>query len=192
VIGVDLVPERLAMAARHGVETLDVTDVDDVPGALIDLTGGRGPDSVIEAVGMEAHGSPRAKAAQTVAGLLPDALSRPFVDKGAVDRMAALHAAMKCVRRGGTLSISGVYGGELDPIPMMELFDRQVTIRMGQANVRRWTNEIVPLLTGDGDPLGVGDLVTHRVGIDDAPAMYETFQKKEDGCIKVVLDPWAA
>lgn len=192
VIGLDLVPERLAMAMRHGVETLDVSDVDDVPGTLIDLADGRGPDSVIEAVGMEAHGSPRAKLAQTAAGLLPDVVSRPFIDKDAIDRMAALHAAMKCVRRGGTLSISGVYGGELDPVPMMELFDRQVTIRMGQANVKRWVDDIVPLLDDPADPLGVDDLVTHRVGLDAAPDMYETFQKKQDGCIKVVLDPWAA
>ncbi|MFN8077292.1 MAG: zinc-dependent alcohol dehydrogenase [Kineosporiaceae bacterium] len=191
VIGLDLVPERLAMANRHGIETLDVSEVDDVPGTLIELTQGRGPDSVIEAVGMEAHGSPRAKLAQTAAGLLPDVVSKPFIDKAAIDRMAALHAAMKSVRRGGTLSISGVYGGELDPVPMMELFDRQVTVRMGQANVRRWTDDIIPLLTQSGDPLGLADFVTHRVGMSQAPAMYETFQKKEDGCIKVVLDPWA-
>jgi threonine dehydrogenase-like Zn-dependent dehydrogenase len=191
VIGLDLVPERLAMATRHGVEALDVTDLDDVPGALIDLVDGRGPDSVIEAVGMEAHGSPRAKLAQTAAGLLPDVVARPFIDKDAIDRMAALHAAMKCVRRGGTLSISGVYGGEQDPVPMMELFDRQVTIKMGQANVKRWIDDILPLVDDPGDPLGVADLTTHRVGIGEAPQMYESFQKKQDGAIKVVLDPWA-
>ena len=163
--------------------------MDDVPGSLIDLVDGRGPDAVIEAVGMEAHGSPRAKLAQTAVGLLPEAVSQPFIDKAAIDRLAALHAALKSARRGGTVSISGVYGGELDPFPMMEVFDRQLQIRMGQANVHRWIDDILPLVDDPADPLGVADLTTHQVPLDDAPGMYETFQKKEDGCIKVVLKP---
>ena len=155
VIGLDPVAERRAMAARHGVEALDPTEMDDVPGSLIDLVDGRGPDAVIEAVGMEAHGSPRAKLAQAAAGLLPDAVSQPFIDKAAIDRLAALHAALKSARRGGTVSISGVYGGEQDPFPMMEVFDRQLQIRMGQANVHRWIAEILPLVDDPADPLGV-------------------------------------
>ena len=83
-------------------------------------------------------------------------------------------------RRGGTLSISGVYGGQLDPLPMMQLFDKGVQIRMGQAHVRRWTDEILPLLEGDEDPLGVDDLTTHQVPLDEAASAYEMFQKKEE------------
>ena len=189
VIGIDLVPERLQMAARHGAEVLDVSSISDVPGALIDLVDGRGPDAVIDAVGMEAHGSPVGKLAQGAVGLLPDRIATAMVDKYGVDRLSVLHAAIKSVRRGGTVSVSGVYGGELDPMPMMEMFDRQVQLRMGQANVRRWTDDILPLVEDDSDPLGVMDLATHHVALADAPSAYETFQKKQDGCIKVVLTP---
>jgi threonine dehydrogenase-like Zn-dependent dehydrogenase len=189
VIGVDLVPERLAMAAKHGAETLDISTVDDVSQALIEMTSGRGPDAVIDAVGMEAHRSGMAKAAQTAVGLLPDAVARPLVDKMAVDRLDALHTAVKAVRRGGTVSVSGVYGGEADPMPMMEIFDRGVQLRMGQAHVRRWVDDILPLLADAADPLGVLDLTTHQVPLEEAPHMYEIFQKKQDDCIKVVLKP---
>ena len=189
VIGLDPVPERRAMARRHGIEVLDVDDLDDVPGTLIQLVDGRGPDAVIDAVGMEAHGSPRGSFAQKAVGLLPDAVSRPMIDKYGVDRLAALHTAFKAVRRGGTVSISGVYGGEADPMPMMEIFDRQVQIRMGQANVKRWIPDLLPLVDDPADPLGVLDLVTHRLPLDAAPEAYEMFQKKTDGCVKVVLAP---
>ncbi|MBM7080170.1 MULTISPECIES: zinc-dependent alcohol dehydrogenase [Micromonospora] len=189
VIGLDLVPERLEMARRHGIETLDVSQLDDVPGALIDLVDGRGPDAVIDAVGMESHGSTSGKLAQHAAGLLPDKLADKMIDKVGVDRLTVLKAALKAVRRGGTVSISGVYGGEVDPMPLMEMFDRGIQLRMGQCHVRRWTDEILPLLSGDDDPLGVEDLRTHRMPLVDAPKAYEMFQKKEDGCVKVVLAP---
>ncbi|MDG9675533.1 glutathione-dependent formaldehyde dehydrogenase [Micromonospora sp. DH14] len=189
VIGLDLVPERLELARRHGIEVLDVSELSDVPGALIDLVDGRGPDAVIDAVGMEAHGSPMGKLAQTAAGLLPDKVAQTMIDRAGVDRLSVLHAALKAVRRGGTVSVSGVYGGEADPMPLMEMFDRGVQLRMGQCHVRRWTDEILPLLAGDDDPLGVEDLRTHRVPLSRAPQAYEMFQKKEDGCIKVVLAP---
>ncbi|WP_431944525.1 zinc-dependent alcohol dehydrogenase [Micromonospora marina] len=189
VIGLDLVPERLEMARRHGIEVLDVSQLDDVPGALIDLVDGRGPDAVIDAVGMEAHGAPLGKVAQTAAGLLPDKLAQAMTDKAGVDRLVVLHAAVKAVRRGGTVSISGVYGGEQDPMPLMEMFDRGIQLRMGQCHVRRWVDEIIPLLERDDDPLGVEDLRTHRLPLTDAPGAYEMFQKKEDGCVKVVLAP---
>jgi threonine dehydrogenase-like Zn-dependent dehydrogenase len=189
VFGVDTVPERLEMARRHGVEVIDFEEHDDVSAVLREMTGGRGPDSVIEAVGMEAHGAPAGKVAQAMAGLLPDELAAKLVEKAGTDRMAALLACIDSVRRGGTLSISGVYGGMVDPLPMMQLFDKGVQIRMGQAHVRRWTDEILPLLEGDEDPLGVDDLTTHRVPLAEAPDAYSMFHKKEAGAIKGVLKP---
>ncbi|MDC7122029.1 glutathione-dependent formaldehyde dehydrogenase [Cellulomonas fimi] len=189
VIGVDLVPERIAMARRHGIEVVDARE--DVLEAVRDLTEGRGADAAIDAVGMEAHGSPVAAGAQRAAVVLPDAVARPFMEKAGIDRLAALRTAIVCVRRGGTVSVSGVYGGAVDPFPLMDIFDRQLTFRFGQANVRRWTDAILPLVTDPADPLGVLDLRTHRVPLEEAPAAYEMFQKKEDGCIKVVLDPGA-
>jgi len=189
VIAVDSVPERLEMARRHGIEVLDDSAVDDVVAAVLELTGGRGADSVIEAVGMEAHGSPLQGAAVKAAGMLPDPLARKATETIGVDKMAALRTAFGAVRRAGTVSIIGVYGGEADPFPMMELFDKGVTLRMGQAHVKRWVDDVMPLLTGDDDPLGVDDLVTHRLPLEQAPHAYEMFKKKEDGCIKVVLKP---
>ncbi|UYP18906.1 glutathione-dependent formaldehyde dehydrogenase [Rhodococcus sp. Z13] len=189
VIGVDLVPERLARAASRGIEVVDLRDVDDRPGdAIRELTAGRGTDSVIDAVGMEAHGSPGAKLAQTAAGLLPSAISEKVIEKAGVDRLHALYTAFDVVRRGGTVSLSGVYGGAADPIPMLTLFDKQLSLRMGQANVLRWVPEILPLLT-DEDPLGVDTFATHRLPLDEAPHAYEIFQKKQDGAIKITLRP---
>ncbi|HEX3172771.1 MAG TPA: zinc-dependent alcohol dehydrogenase [Solirubrobacterales bacterium] len=189
VIGVDSVPERLEMARRHGVEAIDSSRHEDVPEIIREMTDGRGPDGVIDAVGMEAHGAHVAELAQKATGLLPDALAAKATEKTSVDRLSALLEAIDTVRRGGTISISGVYGGQLDPLPMMQLFDKGVQIRMGQAHVRRWTDEILPLLEGDEDPLGVDDLTTHQLPLAEAPSAYEMFQKKEDGAIKVVLKP---
>ena len=189
VIGVDTVAERLALAARYGAEPLDFEAVDDVATSLIGLVDGRGPDAVIDAVGMEAHGNRAVSLAQKATGLLPDPIAQRITDKFAVDRLDALHAAVKGVRRGGTVSISGVYGGEVDPMPMMEMFDRQVQLRMGQANVRRWSDDALAAAMDPADPLGVLDLVTHRLPLAEAPAGYEMFRNKEDGCIKVVLQP---
>lgn len=187
VIGVDPVPERRAMAARHGVETLDYSKT--VAGELRDMTEGRGPDAVLDAVGMEAHGSPVTGLAHQALGLLPDKLAQKAMETAGVDRLAALHSALQAVRRGGTVSLSGVYGGQASPMPMLSMFDKQIQLRMGQCNVRNWTDELLPLVEDDADPLGVMDLVTHRAGLGEAPALYEKFQKKEDGCIKVVLNP---
>jgi threonine dehydrogenase-like Zn-dependent dehydrogenase len=189
VIGVDLVPERLELASRYEVEVIDAERVEDVPQAIREMTEGRGTDSVIEAVGMEAHGDVVGKVAHQAAGLLPDAVASKVIEKAGIDRMSALYGAIDAVRRGGTLSISGVYGGAMDPLPMMDIFDKQIQIRMGQANVRRWTDEILPLLTGDGDPLGTEDFATHKVPLDQAPQAYEMFQKKENGAVKVLLQP---
>ena len=93
------------------------------------------------------------------------------------------------VRRGGTLSIVGVYGGQTDPMPMLTLFDKQIQLRMGQANVKRWTEDLMPLLAGDSDPLGVEQFATHRLPLEEAPEAYKMFQEKRDGCVKVVMTP---
>ncbi|HEX2138383.1 MAG TPA: zinc-dependent alcohol dehydrogenase [Woeseiaceae bacterium] len=188
VIAVDRVPERLDLARHRGIEVLDLREIDDVADAIRDMTDGRGTDSVIDAVGMEAHGSPTNKFAQTVAGFLPDAVAQKVVEKAGVDRLNALYLAIDIVRRGGTISLIGVYGGQANPLPMLTLFDKQIHLHMGQANVRRWTEDIMPLLQ-EGDPLGVMGFATHRMALSDAPYGYEIFQKKEDGAIKVLLQP---
>jgi len=189
VIGVELVPERLERARSRGVLALDPTDHNDLTTVISDLTGGRGPDAVIDAVGMEAHGAPAGKLAHQIAGLLPDAATRKLMEKAGVDRLSALHLAIDLVRRGGTVSVIGVYGGMADPMPMMTLFDKQVQLRMGQANVRRWVDDIMPLLTDGGDPLGVDGFATHRLPLEDAPQAYADFQEKKNGMVKVLLQP---
>ncbi|WP_182883037.1 zinc-dependent alcohol dehydrogenase [Microbispora sp. H10949] len=189
VIAVDLVPERLEMARRHGIEVIDVGDTDNVPEVVRSMTGGRGTDSAIDAVGMEAHGYTVGKFAQTVTGMLPDKAAAAMMTRAGLDRLAALQDAIETVRRGGTISISGVYGGMTDPLPMLRMFDKGIALRMGQAHVKRWIDDLMPLVTGDGDPLGVEDLATHRLPLDQAPHGYEIFQKKEDGAIKVLLTP---
>ena len=189
VIGVDLVPERLKRVADRGVEVLDLTEHgDDLGDVIRDLTGGRGPDAVVDAVGMEAHGSPATKAVQKAAGLLPRFIAAPIQEVAGVDRLGALYSAIDIVRRGGTISLSGVYGGAADPIPMLTLFDKQIQLRMGQCNVKRWVDEIMPLLADD-DPLGVDDFATHRLPLEQAPEAYKAFQEKKDGHIKVQLKP---
>jgi threonine dehydrogenase-like Zn-dependent dehydrogenase len=189
VLAVDLVPERLERARAHGVQAIDLNEPDDLPGYVRELTDGRGPDAVIDAVGMEAHGSPVGKLAHRLTALLPDAAAQKLMQTAGVDRLAALHLAIELVRRGGTLSLSGVYGGAASPMPLLQLFDKQITIRQGQANVRRWIDDLMPLVTDDADPLGVDGFATHRVPLDEAPHAYEIFQKKQDGAFKVLLQP---
>ncbi|MDQ3676397.1 MAG: glutathione-dependent formaldehyde dehydrogenase [Actinomycetota bacterium] len=188
-IGVDLVPDRLERARAHGVETLDVTAHDDLAAVVRGMTDGRGPISVIDAVGMEAHGSPVGRFAHRIAGMLPDAVARKLTETAGIDRLAAMYLAIEIVQRGGTISLSGVYGGALSPMPLLQMFDKQITMRMGQANVRRWVDDILPLLTGNDDPLGVDDYATHRVPLEQAPHAYEIFQKKQDGAFKILLQP---
>ena len=189
VVGVDLVPERLQRAQARGTLTIDLTETDDVAAELRDRFDGRGPDAVIDAVGMEAHGSPVAKTAQALAGFLPDAVGEAMLKKAGVDRLSALYMAVDIVRRGGTVSLSGVYGGMADPIPMLKMFDKQIQLRMGQANVKRWVDDLMPLVSGDDDPLGVLDFATHRLPLSDAPDAYRDFQRKSDGVVKVLLQP---
>jgi threonine dehydrogenase-like Zn-dependent dehydrogenase len=138
---------------------------------------------------MEAHGSPGAKIAQTITGLLPDSIAQTAMGKAGVDRLEALYAAIDTVRRGGTISLIGVYGGMADPLPMLTLFDKQIQLRMGQANVKHWVGDIMPLLTDPADPLDVEGFATHRLPLEQAPHGYEIFQKKQDGAIKVLLQP---
>jgi threonine dehydrogenase-like Zn-dependent dehydrogenase len=191
VFGIDLVPERLRRARERGVETYDLRSFDsekELVAALQDETDGRGPDAVIDAVGTEAHGSAIAKLVQQGAAIMPRKLSGPMAERFSVDRLAALYTAIDLVRRGGTLSLVGVYGGMADPMPMLTLFDKQIQMRMGQANVRRWSDDILTYLT-DEDPLGVQDFATHHVPLTDAPHAYEMFQKKQDGAVKVLMRP---
>jgi threonine dehydrogenase-like Zn-dependent dehydrogenase len=186
VFGIDLVQERLARARERGVTALDLTAYKDIAGEVRERTGGRGPDAVIDAVGMEAHGGIGGKLLQNLAGMLPARVAEKVAVKAGVDRLAALYLAIDMVRRGGTLSLSGVYGGAVDPVPMVTLFDKQIQVRMGQANVRRWVPEILPLLSAD-DPLGVDDFATHHVPLAEAPDAYRMFQHKE--AAKVVMRP---
>jgi threonine dehydrogenase-like Zn-dependent dehydrogenase len=189
VIAVDRVPERLARAKALGAETVDLDAVDSVPDALRDLTGGRGPDSVLEAVGMEAHGNPLAEKVIGLASRLPKPVARFAIERTGIDRLDALYTAFDGVRRGGTVSISGVYGGTADPLPMMDLFDKGLTLRMGQCHVKQWTDELLDLLLQDDDVFGVDELASHRVPLAQAPEMYDLFQRKADSCNKVVLKP---
>ncbi|MGB3771137.1 MAG: alcohol dehydrogenase catalytic domain-containing protein [Rhodococcus sp. (in: high G+C Gram-positive bacteria)] len=189
VIAVDLVPERLARARSRGIETVDLREHSGNLGDVIrDMTDGRGTDSVIDAVGMEAHGSPVAEAAQQVVGLLPDSVGKKMMGKAGIDRLDAVYSAIDIVRRGGTVSLIGVYGGMADPLPLMTMFDKQIQLRMGQANVKKWADDILPLLT-DGDPLGVDDFATHTLPLDDAPHAYDIFQNKQDNAVKILLQP---
>lgn len=189
VIGVDLIPERLALAERHGIEILNLSEHADIGDSVRQMTQGRGTDAVIDAVGMEAHGAPVGKLAQQMTSLMPDVFAAPMIKKAGVDRMSALLASVDIVRRGGTISIGGVYGGMVDPMPMMTMFDKQVQIRMGQTNVKRWIEDLMPSVMDTSDPLGIRDLASHVIPLDDAPRGYELFQKKQDGATKVLLKP---
>jgi threonine dehydrogenase-like Zn-dependent dehydrogenase len=189
VIAVDLVDERLARARRRDIDVLDLREhEDDLAEVIREMTHGRGTDSVIDAVGMEAHGSPGAKIAHELTARMPDAFAERMMKTAGIDRLHALNLAIDIVRRGGTISLSGVYGGMADPLPMLTLFDKQVQLRMGQANVKRWIDDIMPLLM-DGDPLGVEDFASHVLPLAEGPQAYEKFQKKEDGFVKVLLKP---
>jgi threonine dehydrogenase-like Zn-dependent dehydrogenase len=189
VIGVDLVSHRLDRARANGFETLDLREHDNIAESIRALTGGRGPDSVIDAVGMEAHGSVLGKLAQQVTGLLPDSIAAAMMQRAGLDRLSAFYTAIDAVQRGGTISLIGVYGGQADPLPMLTLFDKQIQLRMGQANVKRWLDAMMPLVTDDADPLGLESFATHRLPLDQAPAAYEMFQNKSDNVVKVLLRP---
>jgi hypothetical protein len=166
-----------ALAAAAGAETVNF-DKEEPYDRLNQLTGGRGPDSCIDAVGMEAHGS----------GSFDAVLDRGEAALGiATDRIHALRACISNCRCGGTVSLSGVYGGFLNHLNLGAAFQKGLTIRMGQCNVMNYMDELMRMIEeGEFDPSFV---ITHKVALDDAPDMYETFKKKEDGCIKVVMKP---
>ena len=189
IIAVDRVDERLALAKSWGIETVDMREVDEVSDTLVDMTDGRGPDGVLDAVGMEAHGNPIAEKIIAGAARLPKPLGRKAIETAGIDRLDALHTAIHSVRRAGTVSLSGVYGGMADPMPMMEMFDKGISMRMGQCHVRHWTDELLDIASRPDDVLGLESLATHHVSLEDAPEMYKIFQEKKDGCIKVVLKP---
>jgi threonine dehydrogenase-like Zn-dependent dehydrogenase len=174
IIGLDRIPERLALAARHGVETIDLRLVKKPEERVVEMTHGRGADAGIDAVGVEAFGSKADSVLQT--------------SKLQADKLNALVNCMASVRRGGTVSILGVYFGWIPMFHIGDLFDRQIALQMGQVNVRRWSDSILPLIS-DGDELGVDDMITHVLPLEAAPKAYDMFQEKRDGVVKVVLQP---
>ena len=178
VIAIDRVPERLAMAqTKGGADTIDTDDVDDINAALAEKTSGRGPDAVIDAVGMEAH-------ADGFEGVY-DRVKQ--IAKLESDRPAVLRDAIMSVRNGGTVSVPGVYGGLVDKFPAGAFVNRNLTLKSGQTHVQRYMPPLCEkIVAGEIDPSFV---ITHRVKLADAPAAYETFRDKKDGCIKVVMTP---
>ena len=189
IVAVDLVDERLARARARGIEVVDLREHEGDLGAVIrELTGGRGPDAVIDAIGMEAHGPLGLSMLQQMAAQLPDAAAGPLIKTAGIDRLASVHTAVDLVRRGGTVSLIGVYSGTLDPMPLMTLFDKQIQLRMGQANVKKWVKQIMPLLV-NADPLGVDDFATHRLPLEQAAHAYDIFQRKAEGAVKIMLKP---
>jgi threonine dehydrogenase-like Zn-dependent dehydrogenase len=192
VIATDLVPDRLARARADGIEVVDVSAVDDVAATIREMTDGRGPEAVIDAVGLEAHGGAGAtagKLAQAAASYLPDKVAQKAIELGGVDRITALSQAIDIVRRGGIVSVSGVYGGTADPLNLQQMFDKGIVLRLGQAHVKRWIDDLMPIVTDPADPLGTESFATHRLPLEQAPHAYEIFQKKQDGAFKIVLQP---
>ncbi|MDF3059670.1 MAG: Alcohol dehydrogenase GroES domain protein, partial [Rariglobus sp.] len=174
VIAIDNQPERLHMAEAAGAIALNDDD-GDIMERIKTLTGGRGPDAAIDAVGMEAHGS----AYDNVKQVLKLENDRPY----------ALRQAMRAVRKGGTLSIPGVYSGFIDKIPFGAAFGKGLTMKMGQTHTQRYLRPLLDMI--ESNQIDPSFVITHRVPLSQAPEAYETFAKKQDGCIKVVLDPAA-
>jgi len=174
VIAIDEVPERLQMAEQGGAETINYRE-QNVYEALMDMTGGRGPDACIDDVGMEAHAPALIHAY--------DRMKQAMMTE--TDRPHALREAIMCCRNGGVISVIGVYGGFIDKFPIGSVMQRSLTIKTGQAHVQRYMRPLLEMIeNGDIDPSFV---VTHTMSLDDAPQGYEMFKNKEDGCIKVVL-----
>jgi len=177
VIAIDRIPDRLQLAARDERVTALHSDKTDLDEALPELTGGRGPDSCIDAVGMEAHGT-------ALGNLYDHVKTAAFM---ATDRPHVLRQAIRACRKGGTLSIPGVYGGVVDKLPLGAAFAKGLSFRMGQTHVHRYMPLLLDLIRDQEiDPRFI---ITHRASLDEAPELYETFRTKTDGCLKVVLHP---
>jgi threonine dehydrogenase-like Zn-dependent dehydrogenase len=180
VIAIDRFPERLALAASYGNADVLNYEEEDVFETLRAMTGGQGPDACIDAVGLEAHGT-------TLDAWYDRAKTSMYM---ATDRSHALRQAISSCRKGGTVSIPGVYGGFLDKFPLGAAFAKGLTLKMGQTHMQRYMRPLLERIErGEIDPAGI---ITHRVTLDDAPQMYRTFRDKEDDCIKVVMKPGAA
>ncbi len=176
VIAIDDVRERMKLAERGGAEVLSMAD-DNVFERLKAMTGGRGPDACIDAVGMEAHGA-------TLDAYLDKLKAAAFL---ATDRPSALRQAIQACRKGGIVSVPGVYGGFLDKIPFGAAFQKGLTLRMGQTHVMKYMQPLLARIErGEIDPSFV---ITHRLRLEDAPKAYQMFRDKQDACIKVVLKP---
>jgi threonine dehydrogenase-like Zn-dependent dehydrogenase len=178
VIAIDRFHERLKMARAAGAEVINYADVDDLVEELKWITGGRGPDACIDAVGLEAHGNGIAAAYDYAKQRMKLSFDRPTV----------LRHAMQACRKGGVVSIPGVYGGILDKIPFGAAFNKGLIFKMGQTHMHKYTERLLKhVQQGDIDPSFV---ITHRLSLDEAPDAYKMFRDKQDECIKVVLDPW--
>lgn len=178
VIAIDNVPERLALAATKGRAEIVNFDDGSVYDKLMEMTSGRGPDRCIDAVGAEAHGSGSFDA------VIDKIKAATYL---ATDRPHALREAIMCCRKGGTISMPGVYFGYLDKIPMGAFMNKGLTLKTGQTHTHRYLAPLLEKITsGEIDPSFV---ITHRAGLEDGPGLYKTFRDKEDGCIKVVLTP---
>jgi threonine dehydrogenase-like Zn-dependent dehydrogenase len=181
VIAIDRFPERLLMAADVKAEVINYEELphEDVVDALKKMTGGQGPDACIDAVGMEAH-------ADTIAGLYDYAKQKARLS---FDRPIALRQVIQACRKGGTVSIPGVYAGFLDKIPLGAAMNKGLTFRMGQTHMMRYMKPLLERV--ERKEIDPSFVITHRLRLEDGPAAYKTFRDKEDHCIKVVLDPWA-
>ena len=180
VIAIDRFPERLQLAERGGAETLDYSACDDVVEELKFRAGGRGPDACIDAVGLEAH-------AVTPSGIYDEIETRLFLE---TDRPMVLRQAIQACRKGGILSIPGVYAGFINKLNFGAAFGKGLTFKMGQTHMHKYMQPLLQkVLDGAIDP---SEVISHRVGLRDAPRMYKVFRNKQDHCIKVVLDPKAA
>jgi threonine dehydrogenase-like Zn-dependent dehydrogenase len=176
VIAIDRVPDRLAMAERRGATTIDY-ERQDVLETLREMTGGRGPDACIDAVGLEGH-------APGVAGAYDRAKHTLMLETA---RPHALRQAIWACRNGGTVSVPGVYGGPVDKVPLGSFMNRSITMKTGQTHVHRYLEPLLARI--ERRELVPDTIITHRVGLEDAPEMYETFNAKTDGCVKVVMRP---
>jgi threonine dehydrogenase-like Zn-dependent dehydrogenase len=179
VIAIDRFEERLVLARQAGAETLNYEEVDSVLDVLKDMTGGIGPDRVIDVVGMEAVGHGAYYAVDRAKQIMRMQFDRPYV----------LREAIMACRKGGTVSVPGVYGGFIDKMPMGQFMNKGLTMKTGQTHMMRYMRPLLDRIEkGEIDPTFI---ISHRVPLSRAPEMYEIFRDKQDKCTKVVMDPWA-